>query len=92
MSYVVYNKQTTRIIGSEANKYWRTQAAALAHLTRMGKMGYRTEDYDVAEVEHFYNNIELKVTRKNYLTGEAYQESINTPLHCSPASESYWSM
>ena len=37
-------------------------------------------------------SIEAKmVTRKNLMTGE-YQEAADTPLHLSPASDTYWSM
>lgn len=32
------------------------------------------------------------VTRKNLLSGLEYTERFDTPVHCSPASESYWSM
>ena len=32
------------------------------------------------------------VTRENFLTGRQYQERYDTPRHCSPASETYWSM
>jgi len=32
------------------------------------------------------------VTRINLMSGKEYEESVNTPLCCSPASETYWSM
>lgn len=32
------------------------------------------------------------VTRTNLLSGLEYTERFDTPVHCSPASESYWSM
>jgi len=35
---------------------------------------------------------ETWVTRKNLLSGLEYTERFDTPVHCSPASESYWSM
>ena len=35
---------------------------------------------------------ETYVTKKNLLSGEEYQERYDTPIHCSPSSESYWSM
>lgn len=31
------------------------------------------------------------VTRKNIMTGEAYQEHADTPWFASPSSETYWS-
>lgn len=35
---------------------------------------------------------ETFVTKKNFISGEEYQESIDTPYYCSPSSETYWSM
>ena len=32
------------------------------------------------------------VTRRNAMTGETFQERYDTPYHCSPSSEAYWSM
>jgi hypothetical protein len=47
--------------------------------------------YGIAESEYFRENIEKTVTRVNLMTGAEYRESVNTPLACSPASETYWS-
>ena len=35
---------------------------------------------------------ETFVTRKNMMGGAEYQERYDTPRHCSPSSEAYWSM
>ena len=35
---------------------------------------------------------ETFVTRKNLLTGTEFQERYDTPVYCSPAFESYWTM
>lgn len=32
------------------------------------------------------------VVRKNMMTGKEYLERYDTPISCSPASETYWSM
>jgi hypothetical protein len=37
------------------------------------------------------NVFETYVTRKNLLAGKEFQERYDTPYHCSPSSESYWS-
>jgi hypothetical protein len=92
MSYVVYNTQTTRIVSSRNTKHWKSAGAAKAHLTRMGKMGYNVGEHAVAETNYFYDNIEKSVTKTNLMTGKEYQESVNTPISCSLASETYWSM
>jgi len=40
-------------------------------------------------VELYQDNM---VERTNLMTGKKYMESQDTPIFCSPASESYWSM
>ena len=35
---------------------------------------------------------DMTVTKVNLMTGKEYQERVGTPLSCSPASETYWSM
>ena len=35
---------------------------------------------------------ETYVTRRNLLSGTEFQERYDTPVYCSPSSESYWSM
>lgn len=92
MSYVVYNVQSTRICGSRNTQYFKSHGAAKAHLTRMAKQGHDITLYGIAETNYFYQNIEKSVTRINLISGAEYQEKINTPRSCSPASELYWSM
>ena len=105
MAYVVYDKATTRTVGKYS---YKTHAAAQAAVTRWSKIWFREryaplypavdrgEDpvfvYAIAEANHFRANIEKTVTRTNLMSGKEYTESVNTPLACSPASETYWSM
>lgn len=93
MSYIIYNKATTRIQG----RTYKTHAAAKAALTRMGRGLIENQDhpkflYAIAEINYYYENIERKVVKQNLMTGADYEESVNTPLHMSPSSETYWSM
>ena len=90
--FVVYNKETTKIVGSRIHPIWKSMGAAKAHVTRMGKMGYNVHEYSIADYAFFLNNIEKTVTRKNLMTGQEFQEDANTPYFCSPSSETYWSM
>ena len=106
MTYVIYDKATTRIKGKLGG--YKTHAAAQAQLTRMSKIWFRecytprypevptSEDpvfvYGIAEVEYYARHIERTVVKTNMMTGEEYRESVNTPLHLSPSSETYWSM
>ena len=95
MAYVVYNVGTTK---TENEKRWgretfKTEAAAKAARTRMIKrLKYDPDQLAVAEVSFYSKNIAGTVTRTNLLTGQTYQESVNTPMCCSPSSETYWSM
>jgi hypothetical protein len=83
---------------------YATQGAAKAALTRMkGKAAQaRLEGKRVPQlcegVEQFviepmsgYLALNRTVTRKNFMTGEEFQEDVNTPYYCSPSSETYWS-
>jgi hypothetical protein len=106
MTYVIYDKTTTRIKGKLDG--YKTHAAAQTQITRWSKIWFRErytplypavdrgEDpifvYAIAEADHFRANIERTVTRVNMMSGKEYTESVNTPLACSPSSETYWSM
>lgn len=90
--FVVYNKETTKIVGSRVHESWKSIGAAKGHLKRMAKMGYNVGEYAIADYSLFLNNIEKTVVRTNLMTGKQFEESANTPYFCSPSSESYWSM
>ena len=106
MGYVIYNKATTCIKGRWEG--YKTHAAAQAQITRWSRIWFRErwmalyptvdrgEDpefiYGIAEEGYFRQHIEKRVTRTNLMSGQEYEESVNTPLACSPASETYWSM
>ena len=94
MAYVVYNKETTKTIRAKAygKEYYATEAAAKAFLTRMVKMGYRKEDFAVAEIGDFRANIEKYEHVTNLMSGKQVRQSVNTPLSCDVSSETYWSM
>jgi hypothetical protein len=94
MAYVVYNKETTKTIRAKAygKEYYATEAAAKAFLTRMVKMGYRKEDFAVAELGDFRTNIEKYETVTNLMSGKPVRQSVNTPLSCDVSSEIYWSL
>ncbi len=98
MSYVIYNKETTKIIKDHAynsshKTTYLTLAAAKAAMTRFTKKGMIVAgECAVAEYADFSNNIEAQVKRVNMMSGKEYYESVNTPSYCSPSSESYWSM
>ena len=81
-------------------KSYKTLGAAEAALTRICKAegllqtdpNYGRYRYAIAARAYFHQNIEKSVTRKVLGTDKEYSESVNTPIHMSPASETYWSM
>jgi hypothetical protein len=92
MSYVIYDRESTIILGGH-NKWYATRAAAKGALTRILKdSGFNRDCYGIEDVSVFKTEIEKWVVRKNLMSGKEYSESINTPIYCSPAFESYWSM
>ena len=103
--WVIYNKKSSAMLvirkanGRTSDQYYG-EAAAKAALTRYcKKSGLNFTDpeyplylYGLAEVNYYYKNIERQVKRVNLMTGAEYMESVNTPIYCSPSSDSYWSM
>ena len=74
--------------------------------TKAGERLVHKADYNTTDLKTFAHTVkhtwpaskfrteihETMVTRKNMMTGKAYQERYDTPYFCSPSSESYWSM
>jgi hypothetical protein len=90
MSFVVYNIHTTI---TPTTKEFANVGSAKGYITKMVNAGkIDRADYSVADSSFFYNNIEKYVERVNMMSGKTYKESINTPVHMSPAYETYWSM
>ena len=90
--FYVYEIETARIMKNKKGKNtWKSYGAARAFLTRLSRMGYNRGDYSIINVKLF-SFVDKKVEKTNLMTGEKYMESVNTPLSCSPASETYWSM
>lgn len=99
MPYIVYNKETTRIVG----RTFKTHSAAQASITRMRKRmlvdGPIVDPkldplfiYGIAEKGYFHDNIEKFVERPNVMTGKMMKIRVNTPSSCDPTSETYWCM
>lgn len=93
MSYVIYNECSTELL---TDRRFKTETAAKSARTRILKKqddaSSSANDYVIAETGEFYANIEKQVQRKNLMTGKTFLEGVNTPIHMSPASETYWSM
>lgn len=99
MAYVIYEYETTKILGG-IGKYYKTFGAAKAAITRLRNKMPAADNgterdpeffYAIAETSHFFKNIEKMVERTNIMTGKTFMESVNTPYYCSASSETYWS-
>lgn len=95
MSYVVYEVESTRLVSEKryGKTHFASEAAAKAARTRLIKKGkYTEEQLRVQDAQAYKMFIEETVERVNLMSGKTYRESVNTPLCCSPSSETYWSM
>ena len=95
MAYVVYDVKTTAIVTEKnfGRGSFKTEAAAKAARTRMIKrQKFAATALAIADSMDYINNIKQMVERTNLMTGKKYKEDVNTPLCCSPSSETYWSM
>jgi len=92
MSYYVIARGTGLIVtdGKNRTRSYKTFASAQATRTRLcNKAGWNAGELSIVNTQHYKPNM---VTRKNLMSGIEYQEDVNTPLCCSPASETFWSM
>lgn len=87
-NFYVYDKESSRILYRTAHertaKSWITRAAGAGKVV--------ADECGISDVKTYHEEVEQMVERTNLRTGEKFWESVNTPIHCSPAFESYWSM
>ena len=94
----------TGVVRPDHRQSYKTMPAAKAALTRMSKR-YRADllesvndplyRYGVAEAEYFHKSIEKSRTVYSIMDHQKEKpitERVNMPSHCSPSSESFWSM
>jgi hypothetical protein len=92
MNYYVISKGTGLIVTDGPNKTraYKTRGAAKAVVTRLtNKAGYNPFSLEIVDRKNYKPRM---VTRKNLMTGAEFEEDVNTPFCCSPASETFWSM
>jgi hypothetical protein len=76
--------------GPHKTRAYKTFGAARATRTRLcNKAGYSVSDLSIVDTKHYKPKM---VERVNIMTGEKFEEDVNTPHFCSPSSESFWSM
>lgn len=99
-TYIMGKPDRNGVVRPDHRKSYKTLGAAEAALTRICKAegllqtdpNYGRYRYAIAAKAYFHQNIERKVAKRNLSSGVVYEEAINTPVHMSPASETYWSM
>jgi hypothetical protein len=76
--------------GPNRTKAYKTFGSARATRTRLcRKAGWIADQLSIIDTRHYKPRM---VTRKNLMSGAEFEEDVNTPNCCSPASETFWSM
>lgn len=91
MFYIV-SRGTGLIVtdGPNRTRAYKTFGSARATRTRLcRKAGYAVEQLSIIDTKYYEPKM---VTRTNLMTGLEFEEDVNTPNCCSPASETFWSM
>ena len=90
--YYIVSRGTGMIVtdGPNRTRAYKTFGAARATRTRLcNKAGWSVDQLSIIATKYYTPKM---VVRKNLMTGQEYQEDVNTPNFCSPSSESFWSM
>jgi hypothetical protein len=91
MFYIV-SRGTGLIVtdGPNRTRAYKTFGSARATRTRLcNKAGWTADQLSIIDTRHYKPRM---VTRKNLMSGAEFEEDVNTPNCCSPASETFWSM
>jgi hypothetical protein len=76
--------------GPTKSRAYKTFGAARATRTRLcRKSGYSVSELSIIDTKYYKPQM---VTRTNLMTGQEFEEDVNTPNCCSPSSETFWSM
>jgi hypothetical protein len=86
MEFVVYHIASTRAI-----KSFDCQSSAKRSATCMNRNAGSMQ-YGYISRDSYYSEIVKKITVKSLGNGQDVEIDSNTPWHCRPDSESYWSM
>lgn len=99
MSYVIYNKETTKLFTVRARSAgmwkdrWESKGAATrAFNSAVKDEKIREDEYAIAESSDFFSNIEKTEIRKGivHAAGKEFEVGVNTPWTSGPWSETYW--
>ena len=90
--YYIIARGTGMIVtdGPNRTRAYKTWGAARATRTRLcNKAGWSVGDLSIIDTKYYKPRM---VTRTNLMTGQEYEEDVNTPNFCSPSSEAFWCM
>jgi hypothetical protein len=86
MAYIVYHIKST-----VAMKGFVLESAAKRSRTCMNRNA-GSEEYAYAAEDTYYSQVVKTKKVRNLMSGEEVEIASNTPHHCDPSTESYWSM
>lgn len=96
MSHLIVNVGTEKPYkkpGCIGVEQYPTERGAKIACTKLNKKYGNVNQWVVMTGEAYRNAYPVKmVERTNLMSGKKYMEAEDTPLYCSPASETYWSM
>lgn len=98
MTYVIFDNETDSLYkkpGQITHARYDSMTGCKTAATRLNKKVGKTQYlwYSSADYQCYraMNPVKM-VERVNLMSGKKYMEAEDTPLCCSPASETYWSM
>jgi hypothetical protein len=86
MVFVVYHRKSTVIV-----KTFNLESSAKRSKTCMNRNA-GSDEYAYTFIDIYNKEVRKTITVKNLMTGKDVGIDSNTPWHCRPDSESYWSM
>ena len=94
--YAIVNVGTEQLYrkrGHFCSAQYETERGAKTACTKLNKEYGNTAQWKVIPLDQYRVLYPVKmVKRRNLMSGKEYMEAEDTPLCCSPASETYWSM
>jgi len=96
MSYVIYNKETSRIItqkmtSGEERTYFPSQKLAARACTQMARRKTIVlQEVEISDYDYYKQHVEQFKEVRNAKTGKMVKESVNTPYGCSVGDDAYW--
>lgn len=98
MSFVIYDVNTKRLVGSQHETKAGAKISMAAKLKKDAKMAarygdrWRKAELTVTTLAEYNATIRTTKVVQSLMTGKDVTIDINTPLCCDPSSETYWSM